>query len=345
MKIYIFSWNAQSVCFNSTNTDFIQILGDNIKRTNCDLAVIALQEDAIRDSELLIANDLISKELSNSYHKIAFEELSGWGVTTYKTMREEWRYAPRGLRLAIYKRGDSDLEISHIDTMRTVCPGIRDKITAGKGGIAINLSTNLGEFTFLNIHLPFNSRSIMRGDSIDRHSSVMWQANCFKQLYSSAIDKFNSDRVFVMGDFNFRVQIRYEESAKEIAQRILVDLDYLQELIKQADELTLLTNYSREQESVVPIMKEGVCGNGPVFYPTCKLKQGRKETVYSLGKENQRTPSWCDRILYDGDVTCNFYNRMDFGNMNLSDHAAVIGEFEITTFLDTRLATLGSLKK
>lgn len=331
MKIYIFSWNTQTVSFDKNNTNFIPILVDNIERTGADIVAIGLQEDSIRESELLVYNDLITKELGRYYHKIALEELSGWGVTTYKALREEWKYAPRGLRLAVYRRGDSDIIVDDIRMTSVICPGIREKITAGKGCVAVSLATNVGEITFLNMHLPFNSRSIIQDPNeiiSSRHTAVLWQAMCLKTMWGTVTDLYRPDYAFVMGDLNFRVQIRGETDAEEIAKRILVDSEYLKELIVEADELYLLTQYSREQlEPTVPILSEGIAGIGPKFLPTCKLEQGRTETIYKLGSIKQRTPSWCDRILYQGDIKCTSYNCMDFGDMNLSDHAGVIGEY------------------
>ncbi len=57
---------------------------------------------------------------------------------------------------------------------------------------------------------------------------------------------------------------------------------------------------------------------------------------WNTGKYNQRVPSWCDRILYkkynddNHRIFCRYYDRFDVGHtMAKSDHAAVIGVFEI----------------
>lgn len=57
---------------------------------------------------------------------------------------------------------------------------------------------------------------------------------------------------------------------------------------------------------------------------------------WKTGKQNQRVPSWCDRILYNkfGDdghnLICTYYNRFDVGEtMSKSDHAGVLSIFEL----------------
>jgi hypothetical protein len=382
LQVFIFTWNTQSVRYNigdGPDADFVNVLSDKIINSdrNYDLVVIGLQEDAIRDS-LLLADDssIIVNSLEEKYQLIKLVTLSGWGVTTYKALKDEWNYRPRGLRLAIFKRYDLELDITDVESKEMVCPGIRDWITAGKGGVVVNINTSVGKIAFLNIHLPFSSRSIVQ-DPVQkisrRHNAVMWQANCLRKLYENVVNTFNPDYLFVLGDFNFRVQIRTESGAAEITQRLFEDSEYIKELIEEADELRLLLDYSRygdseesvadsppyEQETTkqppVPILNEGVNNSGPLFLPTCKLRQGRDDlqciNSYRLGKEDQRTPSWCDRILFKqfdifdsdteeqnascmskdkGELSCILYDRWDYGAMNHSDHASVVGVYRIT---------------
>lgn len=57
---------------------------------------------------------------------------------------------------------------------------------------------------------------------------------------------------------------------------------------------------------------------------------------WKTGKQDQRVPSWCDRILYnkfgnDGhNLICTYYDRFDVGEtMSKSDHAGVLSIFEL----------------
>ena len=360
LQVFVFTWNTQTVRYNVNNgptADFVHVLSDRIisSEHNYDLVVIGLQEDAIRDSPLLADKDsLLGNGIAAKYELLEILSLSGWGSTTYKALKNEWEYRPRGLRLAVFKRKDLVIKIEKVESMDMVCPGIRDWFTCGKGGLAVSLHTSLGKVCFLNVHLPFNSRSIIQ-DPVDkisyRHEAVMWQAKCLRTLYEYTVDEYLPDYLIILGDLNFRVQIRTESGATDIATRIFNSPGYIAELIREADELHLLFDYSQHSDQdllcegpsipPVPVMNEGIDDSGPVFLPTCKMRQGReyieecKQAAYSLGIEDQRTPSWCDRILYKqfkkgNNIKCIYYNRWEHGTMRMSDHSAVTAVFKIS---------------
>ena len=253
---------------------------------------------------------------------LELQSLSGWGATTYKAFKKEWSYCPRGLRLAIFQNKTSTVKVDCISTKQIVSPGIRDWFTCGKGGVAINLTTDCGDITFLNIHLPFDSKSLSK----NRHKALLWQSYCLRKIHEEAVSTFKPDYIYTFGDLNFRVQLRTELGATDVKKRLLTDEKYLIELLGEADELRLLLTYSNNE---IPPFREGVNNMGPRFLPTCKMLQGRQGIEYLLGNKDHRVPSWCDRILYLGDTRCFLYNRWEDGDMKLSDHASVIAGFEI----------------
>jgi len=333
-NLFIFSWNTQSNEYGTVVApDFLQELYTKIINSNADILVIGLQEDCIRNSTLLNNRvSILCECLKKDYILQELSELSGWGVTTYKALKNDWEYKPRGLRLAVFKKVNSDIVIKGIQVKTMVCPSLRDWITAGKGGICINIITEKGSISFLNIHLPFSSRSIIKTEQ--RSPALLWQAQCLKELYEQCVEEYSPDCIFILGDLNFRVQITDEIDATDVAKRLfqLDSINYIHNLINNSDELRLLIGYPN---SKLPFL-EGINNEGPVFLPTCKLSHGRKEISeksFKCGKLNQRTPSWCDRILYNSvnlSVKCVYYDRMDYGNMNYSDHAAVIGIFSFS---------------
>ena len=320
MKVFIFSWNSQSICYEE-KPNFIEKLWEEICKDNYTLLAFAFQEEASK-SDL---PKFIGETVNETYELIDSTQLLGWGVTTFKRL-QQGEYVPRGLKLSLYKKRDSMLEIKSVRNSCILCPSLRDWITWGKGAVIVTLVTNLGIVTFINMHLPFYSR-------FNRDEALSWQSYCFNYLYGAALEEVAPNYLFIMGDLNFRVSLRNEPTAYEVAAKMFSSEGYLREMYQEGDELKLILDYAKLRGEI-PV-SEGVENRGPEFFPTCKLKHHRtgKEGVelYKLGTSYQRTPSWCDRILYKSNRTiqCYKYDRFDYGLMNLSDHAAVMGGFMI----------------
>jgi hypothetical protein len=152
--------------------------------------------------------------------------------------------------------------------------------------------------------------------------------------------------VIYFGDFNYRLadprpasQVAYELNAR--AQ----DVEFLQQLYNEHDELK-----EQMRRKNIYEFSEGINNRGPSFIPTCKMARGRvtgelisytdisdSAEYWKTGKQDQRVPSWCDRILYhkfgedDHNLVCVYYDRFDVGSvMAKSDHAAVMSVFELS---------------
>lgn len=327
MKVFVFSWNTQSFQFDKNYPPtFLEDLRNLVFGDRYTLLVFAFQEEA-GQSQLL---SYIEGYLKYKYDLVDVAQMLGWGVTTLKRL-QHGEYVPRGLRLAIFKRIDSDLQITRMQSCCLLCPSLRDWITWGKGATLITLETNLGVISFMNLHLPFYSR-------LARDEALSWQSYCLSYLYKSAMENIRPDYLFLMGDLNFRVLLRDEPTAFEVASKMLNSEQYLAELAREADELRIILGYAKLRGEL-PLL-EGVDNEGPRFLPTCKLSRARAPgaeptiTAFKLGTAYQRPPSWCDRILYqtfadDKVVRCTSYFRWDRGNMTQSDHAAVVATFMI----------------
>lgn len=324
MNVFVFTWNTQSTQIDYDSI-FVHALIEKIRESACDIVIIGLQEDSIRDSKL-IGDDinLIRNEIHDEYSLLETVTLSGWGITTYKALVENWEYLPRGLRLAIFKKKESSVDVYAVIPKIMICPGLKEWFTCGKGGVAITLNTNFGLITVLNMHLPFSSSSLHG----NRYPALSWQANCFKQLCNEA-NVFASDYFILLGDLNFRVQLG-NDTASSIGKKLFIEEGYIQTLLGERDELRVLQSYA----VMDPPFLEGINDSGPQFLPTCKLRHGRGsissegEHVYKYGKKDQRAPSWCDRILHRG-FECTYYDRWDHSDMNNSDHASVIGIYTL----------------
>lgn len=309
--------NSQDSPPKKPQADFIHPLLTKIN--NHDIIIIALQEDSIRDSPLLKDHDsIIPQKLSKEYTLLDLIELSGWGVTTYRALKNNWEYLPRGLRLAVFAKKEIASEFKTVSASY-ICPSIRDKITWGKGAVVVVLTLGETKLAIMNMHLPFTAKSLHSPET--RKPAVEYQEYCMKTLIENVTKAYSPTDLIILGDLNFRVTMwDSSEDAQKVANTMNGGWfeDYL-----HFDELMKLEIYQR--------FTEGVNGNGPQFLPTCKLAKRRVTPVFKLGKNLQRYPSWCDRILATkGSMKFVDYSRFEFGNMNLSDHAGVIAELEFT---------------
>ncbi len=347
MNIFIKSWNVQSNRYEEKDTEFINKLTTHLLKPSSEgkqryqLIVIGYQEDCMSsfiggyESPLM---NLIKAQLEPVYKLINSIKLPGWGVTTFKYLKQGI-YQPRGLNLAVFGHTDflNNIKVES-ETLSLTCPDIKNMITFGKGCVGINLKI-LGEketnITFLNMHLPFSSSSLI--DTTKRKAAREWQGYCLKYFYENAIIKFNSTFLFLFGDMNFRIQnnkvikTSLITSYSSYISKTMTAKPNLDELL-ELDELNVLTSYADCNNNPIPRLIEGINGQGPLFYPTSKLDEKRN---YKYGKYKQRYPSWCDRILYTStkdslpSIKCLTYDNWDYEKMTESDHSAVIGTFVI----------------
>lgn len=120
----------------------------------------------------------------------------------------------------------------------------------------------------------------------------------------------NHDVKILAGDLNFRIQM----SNWEI--RSLIQSQQLENLLRY-DQLLLAKHHGNP---ILSSYKE--C---PItFLPTYKYDDDSQ--IYDTSKK-QRTPAWCDRVLYAGDnLIPHIYNRCEY---TYSDHRAVYATFSI----------------
>jgi hypothetical protein len=172
----------------------------------------------------------------------------------------------------------------------------------GKGAITMNFTKE--KLFFIVTHLPFN------GKSADQDFSKRNQR--LKSIHERFKNEIEVSNTFLFGDLNYRV-----------------------------------SNGKDELAGVAQGYKEGINGfeidNQSEFLHTCKLSQA-KNNVCKIQKNKReyatkiqgeaRVPSWCDRILYrsfsiNSNIKCLYYKTYDYGNIQQSDHKAVIGKYKV----------------
>ncbi|CAJ0941312.1 unnamed protein product, partial [Mesorhabditis belari] len=125
--------------------------------------------------------------------------------------------------------------------------------------------------------------------------------------YCTFPDRSNINARIWLGDLNFRVEKDSEEVASALRNGDFKDL-------LESDQLS----HGRKHKLVFGTYNESTIN----FPPTYKLVKGTTEYDY------RRTPSWCDRILFEGTgITCEKYDSIP--QALHSDHLPVYGEFSI----------------
>jgi hypothetical protein len=356
--------------------DFYPKFKQLIKDKSPDLIVIGFQEDRFPGS-YFHSHFLPEEMPKIGYELVKRTKLMGVGITTYKgalkgdLFERGLRisvYAKKNLA-SIIEKGEMEMRkvIGNDGQSEYVCSSL---VTRGKGAIASYIMLpGYGRIAFICCHLPFNSDSLI----MDRlYKNPMIRQNylnesnlCFNNIVENLV-LFKDPvpiHVIFFGDFNYRVAD--PRPATEVAfdfNNQSTNIEFINNIYIKYDELK-----EQMRRKNIYEFSEGINNQGPTFIPTCKMIKGRdmdastniilykplkfypdyeiREIVPSIdisanwntGSQNQRVPSWCDRILYnkfgnDGhNLTCTYYDRFDVGKvMAKSDHAGVIACFNLS---------------
>lgn len=372
LKVMVYCWNEESIQFapriqdedmkkyfggtfstwiysgsNGVVPDFVLNWVEEVKQGSPDVVFFAFQEaqsdDRLSDEALVFEMNTIN------YVPLKATSLTGIGVTTFKYQSAG---KARGLRNVVFvKRNMVETIAKEESLMRT---NIGDNYQSyysldqfrSKGGIVSFVKfPGYGPIAFVNCHLPFQSSTLMTykksKDIFSRKIGVLETDAAYNTIIRELIwmnsypafqgEIYRPHAIILCGDLNYRVTIPPEEL--KAGYDIRNEWDGYMARYAQCDEY-------RQEKTIGNIypMSEGVERKGPQFYPTDKMVKGRNPgdttlSAYNLGKEEQRQPSWTDRILYNTtpgstlSIQCTSYDRMDIGNMRLSDHAGVKATF------------------
>lgn len=341
--------------------DFYPKFAETIKEHSPDLVVIGFQEDRYPGS--YFHSHLLPNEMPKiGYNLVKRTKLMGVGMTSYKGMFKGDIFE-RGIRVSIYAKEsllttiekeevEMRMVIGNDGQSEYVCSSF---VTRGKGAtVSYIMLPGFGRLAFICCHLPFNSRSLITErlykNRMLRQNELNQSNTCFNNIIENLV-LFKEPmpvHIIYFGDFNYRVaDPRFaSEVASEFSNKSC-DLGFIHSMYIKYDEL-------KEQMSRKNIYEfsEGISNRGPTFIPTCKMARGRATeschnddkfkiidatNYWKIGRQDQRVPSWCDRILYNKfgednrNLICTYYDRFDMGEvMAKSDHAAVMAVFEFT---------------
>ncbi|XWV24462.1 hypothetical protein QJ856_gp0018 [Tupanvirus deep ocean] len=352
IAIFIFNTEAQLFCCSCTEqqscgsyrklfsfigsdcikTDFVNEYINHIKKENNglpDAFIVGLQESSMRNpkkgfksDQLLFAfRDCISK--INPNYVLVKEKLEGIGAEGIRGLR---------LGLLINKNYTTNFSFYFYKPLFESSVSISEGQQFGKGAIMLDLKVNKDNKDyhahFINTHLPFLEKHNDQGKQI-RDITLKETLQSFQNKLKN--ENTNVVNKFIMGDLNYRIDFGTDDTKiNEFIEKINDNQLNSQNIINYKDYDQL----NQTLASDLKTFKEGINNNGPTFLPTCKLEKkcpipdnGRK---YQTKKGNtKRVPSWCDRILYSGNINCKLYQSFDSGFTCKSDHMPVIGLYEI----------------
>lgn len=251
MKLFIFSWNTQSVRFyeslsdevvksnrkdrsttwiyNGKYADFFPKIAEKIQEYDPDIVIFCFQEDVYPGS--YFHSHLLKEEMSKlMYDFFQSERLLGIGKTSLKSLTN-YDLTMRGLITSIYVK---DLVNFLPDSpIKKYTPKFYyDSIFRNKGAICIYITVGQNTIAVINCHLPFDSnnliKSVIQQDLMLRQDSLNKQNEFFNEIYRQCISLSNIPNLSVIfaGDFNYRVVPSYNWSAARTSGRIFELLNH-----------------------------------------------------------------------------------------------------------------------
>lgn len=209
------------------------------------------------------------------------------------------------MMMMVFIRDELYSDVTHVASSN-VETGVMG-LFGNKGGIGIRFDLFDTSLCFVNSHLSAHTHNFLKRNDDFRKINL-------KMKFSVGYDTFSlweHDKIFWMGDLNYRLQNIEGNDAKQI--------------IRQDNYLSLLKfDQLRSQKKINRVFvnyKEGAIE----FLPTFKYDPGTD--VWDTSEKN-RTPAWCDRILWKGS-NCDqlFYESLQ--EVISSDHKPVRSMFSV----------------
>ncbi|KZT51822.1 DNase I-like protein [Calocera cornea HHB12733] len=228
-----------------------------------------------------------------------------------------------GLFSCVFVRASEkrDFKDVHITTVKRGMGGIY----GNKGAIVARFAIDDTSLCFINCHLAAGQRhvrerntdvaAVLEDKSLLPESEIEDDDNLAYGGGGDGTMALDHEICFLNGDLNYRIDQRRDAVIANVKTDNFIDLLPYDQLQK---ELKNNPGFRLRGFSEAPI----------TFKPTYKYDK-RSDDYDSSGK--QRTPAWCDRILFrcrdPKRITPLAYKRME---PNISDHRPVVGVFRVT---------------
>jgi len=303
--------------------DFLNNLTDKIYDSDPTILVFSLQDDpspgSYFHSDLLI--DYFSQDENPNYTLYSRSKIMENSFTTTK-----------GLRTSVYIKTD----VKNYFFRPKDLPYENYSSIDGKNCLSINLILpNFDILAILNTKMNFpNDTSLYDSkffeDYIIRQMALSNKNQIFNKFMRELIFYYGKDSVdkptyyIFMGDFDYQMKRYVNNKGDETTEDILLQISNQKFDFLEEDEL-------RQQimKGNVYDVLEGIDNEGPTFNPTCEMDRTRQRTYTKFVPPYEKVISYCNRILYSGNIQCIEYDRFDEGNMNVSTQAGVVGIYQI----------------
>ncbi|KAK9703007.1 Inositol-1,4,5-trisphosphate 5-phosphatase 1 [Basidiobolus ranarum] len=203
--------------------------------------------------------------------------------------------------MLIFVRQDNISKIRNIQvsTKKTGLKGM----AGNKGGIGIRFDFDDTSICLVTAHLAAGSSNFQ-----ERNEDYATITNGIRFAKGRSID--NHDYIIWFGDFNYRINLEYDDVMDCIYNKQLSELLMYDQLNQQIQEGRAFEGF---QEGII------------AFDPTYKYDNGTD--TYDTS-EKQRRPAWTDRILYRG-KKMSLLKYINSSVIRVSDHKPVMGLFEL----------------
>ncbi|RCV24980.1 hypothetical protein SETIT_5G129900v2 [Setaria italica] len=256
----------------------------------------------IPDLDLDLDGALRKKKSRSPFVRIVSKQMVGIFLTVW---------VRRGLRKCV-----QNLKVS------TVGVGAMGYI-GNKGAVSVSMSIYQTMFCFVCCHLAAGEKPgdvhKRNADVQEIHRRTRFPAPGDQQLLR---DIHDHDRIFWLGDLNYRLDVSYERAHELISTKSwskLAETDQLKRELKKGRAFDGWT--------------EGVLE----FAPTYKYEVGSGRYTGDEHRGGRRTPAWCDRVLsYGNGLRLLGYRRSELA---LSDHRPVTATYaaEVEVFCSRKL--------
>ncbi|MED6192033.1 hypothetical protein PIB30_006534 [Stylosanthes scabra] len=233
----------------------------------------------------------------------------------------------------------------HVSNVRvcSVACGVMGYL-GNKGSVAVSMSIEGTSFCFVAAHLASGEK---KGDQGRRNHQVaeIFRRTCFSRTAAKDYDInhhhpltiLGHDRIFWFGDLNYRLYLEDNLARNLIRKQDWKGLHEFDQLQKELEEGGVFEGWREGNIQFAPTYKY----SSSISNRYCGGSDGGG--IQSKLGEKQRTPAWCDRILWYGKgIEQLHYIRSE---IKFSDHRPVSALFTTHVEIDSSASTLLKLHK